>query len=135
MKARRLLALVLIWLQAAALALQTGTWVFPSCAAVAAAIGALRGRQVLLSPRQAFYLAAGLAATFIVKYLIAPHELPWEKMFIRTQLALAVGQALIVVEVLQFFVGWQRAGWASPDGVLVPGLGVVAMICFAAVRV
>ncbi|HUG91509.1 MAG TPA: transglutaminase domain-containing protein [Planctomycetaceae bacterium] len=155
MTAQRILAWLLVAVQAAALGLQSRTVLFPSVMAGAALVGALARHRVRLTADQALRAGALLALVFYAKYLIAPHSIPPDRLFIRTELALALGQYLLVMQAAQLFVlrtdrapdgggrspqdRWRvvRADGPLEDGLtlLLPGLGVIAMICFAAVRV
>lgn len=131
MNAHRLVALLLICLQAAALGYTSQTLLFPLCAAAAAAYGMTRSRRFTISRDQHSVLTLGVFIVFVVKYLVAPHEFPFSVRFIRTEAAHAAAQGLIVLQVLQFYLATETGRLPR----ILPVLGVAAMVCAGDVQV
>ena len=161
--AQRIAAFLLIATQCATLGYFSETLGFPAVATIAAFLGAVSKLRLRISPRESFYLHSGLVVLFLLKYFVAPHEIRPSMSFWGTPEAYALGQALIVFQVLHIFRSGPRSlavsGVSTPSSLTVtaaetteepstdhssdadllslwlPGLGIATMVFFGDLRV
>jgi len=159
---QRLAAASLILVEAVVLGAFSRSLAFPLGVGAAAVVGTLIPRRRIVSARELFYLQVGIGVLMYVKYQLLPHEFEWTRDMIGSAAAYAVGQAALVYQLVPLYFSIQRqAGRPSrrraieavssstiaPAGIglrgtsddrlplWLPLLGVVALICFADIRV
>ncbi|NOX52947.1 MAG: transglutaminase domain-containing protein [Planctomycetes bacterium] len=159
---QRLAAASLIMVEAAVLGYFSRALAFPLFVGAGAVVGAVIPARRIVSARELFYLQVGIGILLYFKYQLVPHEFEWTRDMIGSAAAYAVGQAAIVYQLVPLYFAAQReAGGSSrrlaveafssstfasagmslpvtPEDRLplwLPLLGVVALICFADIRV
>jgi transglutaminase-like putative cysteine protease len=126
-----MLALTLVVLEAAAMTLLSHSPAVPVVAVVCAVTGILTRWRVAPTRQRMYDVIAMLALLFIVKYMLLPDNPRYTGLFPSQPIALAVGEFVLVLQALSFFVA--RRDDRLPF--LVPGMGVIALACTAIVEV
>jgi len=129
---QRLLALMLVVLESAAMAMLSHAPAVPVVAVACAATGMLTRWRVALTRQRMYDAIAMLALLFIVKYMLLPDNPRYTGLFFPSQpIALAVGEFVLTLQALNFFV--TRRDDRLPF--LIPGMGVIVLACTAIVEV
>lgn len=128
---QRALAALLITVEAAALGYLSQTVVYPAVISVFAWYMAMTRSRWRLSQQRLFDVSALLAIAFLVKHGLAPEDSRYNGLFIRSPMALVVGQYILALQVVHFF----RESDDDRLPIVLPGMGVIAMVCTAIVQV
>jgi len=124
---QRILATLLILIQAASFAYFSGAWLFPLLVGIGAVVALLllAERRPVTDDRLGYSLL--LALLFIIKYLLLPYDLPNAPTFALYPLAHATAQYFLALQVCLLFT-------QSPGVLLTPFLplfGLLVFICLA----
>ena len=131
MTRQRVLAAVLIGIQAAALAMLSESLAIPLIAGGLALCGLWTRWRIELTGQRLRDAIALLGLIFAAKYLLLPDNPRYTALFPSQPIALSVGEFALVLQSLIFFA--RRKGDRLPF--LLPGLGVVTLACIAIVEV
>ena len=113
------------------MALLSHSPVIPVVAILCAAISVFTRWRIALTRQRLYDAVAMLGLLFIVKYMLLPDNSRYTGLFPSQPIALAVGEFVLILQALTFFVVWREDRLPF----LFPGMGVIALACAAIVEV
>ncbi len=131
MRSQRIFGLLMVCVEAATLGFLSRSVVFPIAVSIAALIGVVSSIRLALNRKRVITLVLVLAILFFLKYLLFPENPHYSWGFFRFQALLVLAQYMLVLQAVAFYL--EREDDSLPA--MLPGLGVVVMVCVSVVRI